>query len=162
MSNSREDRALLYRIKELRDRFTNIDNHISFDYSGRVRNFVTPVEEGLYQIIGQFLDNKVDHQDASRVSLQLIENKTRSVLVLMESGFNGDEESVKKISWLMNIARTVQSLNGAMAVEVVGKRIAILIDIPDGRNTKRYNSKFVPYQLRFTISNNYNTIKNQF
>lgn len=85
----------------------------------------------LFRITQEALNNIIRHANATRTTIELLNNKKRVQLIIKDNGKGFDSFSTKKGAGLNNIRNRVYLLNGQLAINThPGKGCALVVELP--------------------------------
>jgi signal transduction histidine kinase len=85
----------------------------------------------LFRITQEALNNIIRHANATRTTIELLNNKKRVQLIIKDNGKGFDSFSTKKGAGLNNIRNRVYLLSGQLTIDThPGKGCALVVELP--------------------------------
>lgn len=105
---------------------------VEFNIHGVDNRLHAEMEEALYRVLQELINNVLKHAKAKEVSIQLIQSDTILVVMVEDNGVGFDYENMKdKGMGLTNVASRVEKLKGDIQIDSsLGNGTTITIEIP--------------------------------
>jgi signal transduction histidine kinase len=93
------------------------DIQVEFEYFNADKRYPEEIEVSAYRVIQELVNNVVKHSRATQVSIQIMENREKLVIIVEDNGVGFDPENQAGGIGLLNMRSRVNALDGELNFE---------------------------------------------
>ena len=135
-----QEKGLIQAVRDMLDRMAETRPYrIHFETLGLEKNFSPLLENTLYRVIQEILNNIVQHAEASEIALQITRDSHETVILAEDNGKGFDPMALPpgKGMGLHNLRTRIENLKGSLHIDSTpGRGTIITLTIPCGNESQ--------------------------